>query len=173
MLLAQVDDDDAQCDAYPEILQATMGELGELVNDSIWMLSTIRTVSPNLAAVAEATALSRIWVDNWTPYQNIPITYLVANIVPAEVQERFCGLIGKTVAVAERVYMADKSGQIAQNYGDVLAVLRKLKERVSPSPAAKGGHGMALFLVGAVVLAGAAGVVVAMHRHRRAPTLAR
>lgn len=161
MLLAQVDD---LCDAYPEIRLSTLDELAAIVSTSIFLLGFIFS-GKNLRRASEAAALRRAWVENWTPYQSIPGTYLTSRIVPAEIQDRICGVLTRTVALAEESY---KEESLEESYGDLLKVLNDLRARVaSPAPSVRGG-GVLLFFVGAVIAAGAIGVGLAHLRgHRR------
>lgn len=163
MLLAQIDDD--LCQVFPEIRESTVDELGTIAGEGIWLLNTIR-MGKNLIGVIEAKALHDAWLEAWVPYQQLPGTLMTNAVVPAEIQDRICGLIIKTRELAERLYVEDKSGAIAVSYGDFLRAIGKVKDRVTPWPKQPGKTSGALFLVGAVLLAGALGVGVAHWRSR-------
>jgi hypothetical protein len=157
VLLAEVVIPDG-CRAFPAVPQSSIDELGTIAGAAMHLLRQIRQRAHGYDA-SEAVALLEIWIDTWVPYQNIPGKFMTDRIVPIEMIERFCGLSERTELLAERTYMADRSGQIPMAYGDLIAAHAAVIERIDPTrpPARRRGAGWLAFGA-AVVVAGALGI---------------
>lgn len=164
MLQAQLGD--AYCQEYPELVHSSIGELRAIFSGAMAVLTAARldTNPFNPFSAIEAKKLHDDWRENWTPYQSIPGDFMTDKVVTPEIQERFCGLLVKTVALAERLIIGG-GGAVVDGYDELVRAVAGLKRRVSGKSAP--GNGGLLVLVGAVLVAGAVGVGLAHFRRRR------
>jgi hypothetical protein len=149
----------SSCALHPELEYASMGELNRLFMRAIDIVGAIANNMRGDPA-SQAMSLRQAWLDHWLPYRDLAATapeIWAAEVMEPAAQLRVCDLVDLTESLAENVYMADVSGKVAVAYGDYIATLAAVRDRVAVhmTPTPSSGRRRVVVAVAGLAIAGA------------------
>lgn len=121
------------CASRSELLEARMDELGMIVGQTGLLLNTIQWNAKDAGVRGRAEALQRALWDVWGKFD--PIRYPdqqlepVAKWIHQDAMDHICAAITMAWNLAEESYMTDDSREIAVEYGDLIRLLRELRDK--------------------------------------------